>query len=340
MNHSRWAWQHGKDSRHVESDESTEDITINPKTGKVRTRKKRSSQPPRSLTAHLANLHLMLRSTYFSSWPLTVRFFSGDVHRVWKAWSERVDGFLPDNVKIVLDGDCTESSGDDARVGSIQQIQANYSKIQDYLEKAMFLLDDPQDLRCRVCEVKILPEDELIVVCPQANCCCTSHLICLSKAFLNAAGEPDQFVPTHGSCPACKEVVQWPLMMKELSLRSRGGKELQAMLKRKNRRKGANGTNPCVKEADINSAINRKGRPGRRSLSAEPTSEDRSGIGRDALGEHALEYFDLDDDWMDGLDFESDSDAGRHTKSLSKEPPPRLETVIEDSDWDDVEVLD
>lgn len=334
-----WAWQHGKESRHIESDAAAPcnsagtpelDINVKPKTGKPKSR--RRSSRPRSLAAHLANLHLLLRSTYFSRWPLTVRFFSPDAHRVWQVWSERVDGFLPDHIGIVLDGDCghedVQPNRNNTRVGSIQQIQAGYTNIQSYLEKAIFLLDDPQGLCCRICGAPVLPKNEPIVVCPQENCHCMSHLTCLSKIFLNETGDPGQFVPTHGSCPACKEIVQWPLIMKELSLRSRGGKELHAVLRKK--RKGKD---------DGDSAAPGKGDFDGRSSIVEPTPDNHLET-REPLWGHSVEESELDDDWTEGLDMESDSDADTRVKESSKGHPSRLEIVIEDSEEDDLEILD
>ena len=86
--------------------------------------------------AHLEDLHSLLRSTYFSSWPLRVRFFCADVYRVWRAWNDRVDSRLPDNVKVIIDGDNLTTppdskQGDElAPVGSINNLSVDYTRLE------------------------------------------------------------------------------------------------------------------------------------------------------------------------------------------------------------------
>lgn len=292
-----------------------EDVLLEQKTatgGKTAPKRRRSR---RSLKAHLEDLHALLRSAYFAPWPLRVRFFAADVHCAWKAWYDRVDEGLPGHMKIILDGDCVlpgqtgDDDGNDA-VGSVHGLPVNYAKFEDYLEKAAFLLDDPADLRCRVCQRQAIPREELMVVCPQTRCHCISHMVCLSARFLAAANDPDRFVPLHGICPACNQRVQWPVLMQELTLRRRGDREVQTILRRKKRRedtqrKGDNATGIHKHEA------------------AEP--------------EHAPESWDepnddLDENWVEELASESDSDT-EPSKPTSTDPAPsRLEIVIEDSE--------
>lgn len=325
----RWAWQHAGDSRHVKPDEeSSGHVVINPKSGKARPRARGSA---RSLTAHLSNLHRLLRSAYFSSWPLKVRFFCADVYRVWNLWNERVDGPIPDNIRVIRDGNCgppNDSSGDDC-VGSAQNIKADYSKIRDYLEKANFVLEDSERRRCKVCEAQVMPMEEPVLVCPQMNCHCIAHLLCLSERFLNATENPDQLVPTHGICPACKETVHWPLMMQELTLRCRGEKELRSILrkKKKDNKSSEDGLTEmhtdCVDEAD--SLVRNLPTVDPVQKSCFPTVEkQRDRDDRDLSP--------LDEDWLEALEFGSDSDADGRLTTQPKHNPSRIEIVIEDSD--------
>lgn len=281
----------------------------------------RSRPSQRSLTAHLSNLHLLLRSPYFSTWPLKVRFFSADVRRVWDLWCQRVDGGLPSNI-VISDG---------IAASSVQQIKTDYGEIQSYLEKATFLLDDPEDLRCKVCQAQILPMAELVVVCPQMNCHCIAHLLCLSEKFLSAE-ESDKFVPTQGICPACKEIVQWPLMMQELTLRCRGEKELQSILRKKrrndNKRPDGNSVDKDTKSIDsMLDEIN----PVTRHL---PTAESGTSYaaGKQPPDQDPRGDSPLDENWLDTLDFGSDSEVGDRLAPKPKQLPPRTEIVIEDSD--------
>ncbi|KAJ5542132.1 hypothetical protein N7461_008135 [Penicillium sp. DV-2018c] len=315
-----WAWQHPERSRHLDSDDELGSQTgpkpsANAKTGKLKPKPK--ARIRRSLKAHLEDLHSLLRSTYFSSWPLRLRFFRADVYGVWRLWSDRVPGRLPDNIKIILDGDNVAKAPakqDDGLtvVGSINNLSVDYTRIEDYLEKSMFMLEDLEDLQCGVCKQSISPETEQIVVCPLSDCRGTSHLLCLSTNFLDAVNEPDLLVPAQGTCPSCENIVQWPAMMRELSLRNRAEKEARAILKRKEER--------IRKESAATNASS-----GLRSSSIEPTT---------------LPEDDLGPDWYEEVDLESDSDFESQKKHRSSRTPSKLEIVIEDSDWDDAELVE
>ena len=305
-------------------------VVINPKTGKAKPRARRSA---RSLTAHLSNLHLLLRSPYFSGWPLKVRFFCVDVYRVWNLWNERVDGDLPPNIIVIPDGNCAPqiSPRSESCVGSIQNIKADYSKIQDYLEKATFLLDDSEGLRCKVCEAQVNPMDELVLICPQTNCHGISHLLCLSEKAINATENSNEFVPTHAICPACKETIAWSLMMQELTLRCRGEKELRSIL-RKKRKMSKEDSNNSSGEPNSNSAVNEA-----HSLAQSP--QKMSSVKESCLPTGGM-YFDendredspLDEAWLEDLEFGSDSDTVDWPGTRSKSNAPRAEIVIDDSD--------
>jgi structure-specific endonuclease subunit SLX1 len=47
----------------------------------------------------------------------------------------------------------------------------------------------------------------------------------------------------------------------------------------------------------------------------------------------------LDDGWYEEVDMESDTEHGAQRRR-SPPPPSRLEIVIEDSDWDDAEIIE
>lgn len=303
----RWAWQHTGNSRHVEN------VTLDSTTSATgKTMKPHRRRTRRSLKAHLEDLHALLRSTYFSTWPLRVRFFSADVHRAWKAWDDRVDETLPNHVQIILDGDCVVAHDTDDTVGNVYNIKNKYTVIEDYLEKAAFLLDDPTDLHCRICQGRVIPHDELVVVCPQTECHCISHMSCLSAKFL-AAGDSDQFVPLHGTCPACEKRTQWSVIMQELTLRRRGDKERRTILRRKQRRQNQN-------QKKKTGASSQSGKTQNSRLDETNSSDD------------SANDEPLDENWVEEMASESDSDTGSRSKTWEKPPAPQLEIVIEDSE--------
>ena len=315
----RWAWQHPERTRHIESDDevSRSKVIVNSKTGKT---KPRNSRSRRSLTAHLEDLHTLLRSTYFSNWPLRIRFFRADVHRVWRIWNDRVDAPLPDQ-KLILDGDSSGRATNTEAVGSIHQLTVDYSKLEAYLEKSMFLLDDTGDLQCHICKASAIPAMEQIVVCPRESCRGVNHLLCLSTKFLEAENDPESLVPSKGTCPTCKETVPWPWMMQELSVRNRAEKEAQVILRRKDRR------DRKKKSKDT------------RQTSVEPSIGTLPREGGGSSSELHQDDPQLEDDWFDG-DLESDSDHDGHRRIPTPPPPSALEIVIEDSEWDDAEIVE
>lgn len=277
------------------------------------------------MTAHLEDLHSLLRSVYFVAWPLRVRFFRADVYRVWRVWNERVDIPLPDN-KIILDGDCPGQGSNDIAVGSINGLSVDYTELKHCLEKSMFLLDDAHDLQCTLCKAVVVPSTEQIVVCPHTHCRSAHHLLCLSETFLKAANDPDIFIPTSGVCPACEAIVSWSLMMKELSLRNRAEKEVRAILRKKEKHDRMElAKNPSSKDEA----------PPVRQASVEPSQQAPRDAGVPLTTDDPL----LDEDWYDEVEMESDTEHGiqRHQ---SPTPPSRLEVIIEDSDWDDAEIIE
>lgn len=281
------------------------------------------------MTAHLEDLHFLLRSFYFINWPLRVRFFRADVYRVWKVWNERVETSLPSS-KIILDGDCPGHGDEGAAVGGIHQLPVDYTKLEEYLEKSAFVLEDAEDLRCAVCKMPGNPNTQQIVVCPRASCRGTSHLLCLSAKFLETTEDAGTFVPTQGACPTCEEVVQWPLMMQELCLRNRADKEVQTILRRKEKRERKESANQSpAKKGKSKSKISNV-----RMSSAEPSFDGQSEPAPDNMSQDDPK---LNDDWYEQVELESDTEFG-----IRKQSPPstRLEIVIEDSEWEDAELVE
>jgi structure-specific endonuclease subunit SLX1 len=289
-------------------------------------KKTKRKPPPRrtrhSLKAHLEDLHLLLRSTYFKDWPLTLRFFAADVSQAWRGWCDRVDGIIPDHIKIIADGNCTDifarHEERSSAVGSVQDIKVDYTPIRDYVEKGMFLLDDIKSSACKVCEAQY-KENDLAVVCPIASCNSTAHLLCLSEKFLGTATDMDRFVPLAGKCPMCAQTVQWPSMMQELSIRTRGRDMTRAMVNRCERK-----SRKALKDTEGKTATVEK-------PIVTATME------RDSSDEDFHDTDSLDDYWDKILD--SDLESGANCPPQQDSKDSKVEVVIEDSELDDDESL-
>jgi structure-specific endonuclease subunit SLX1 len=115
-------------------------------------------------------------------------------------------------------------------------------------------------------------------------------------------------------------------MMQELSLRNRAEKEVRTILWRKERRDR--------KEIANNSSSKDKAAPAHQA-SIEPSQQAPGDT------EFSLTAHDplLDDGWYEEVDMESDTEHGAQRRR-SPPPPSRLEIVIEDSDWDDAEIIE
>jgi structure-specific endonuclease subunit SLX1 len=244
-----WAWSNSHLTRHISQVErisfATTQTKTSPRTGRTR---RRPERPRSSLTDKLSNLHLLLRSPYFSRLPLEVNFFCEDVYRVWQTWCERVDGRLPSHIKIRLD---LKEEQDEARAasaeplpkrrrldlvgkGGVEGVDATYTSLRQTLEKGQFVFDHDEQLDCEVCKSPLALDQDLIAICPHGLCRSISHVKCLSKLFLaEGGGQEDALVPISGNCPSCAKGVQWVTLMKELSLRIRAAKEVQKILKKK-----------------------------------------------------------------------------------------------------------
>lgn len=51
----------------------------------------------------MMNLHLLLRVQSFARWPLSLRFFSSDVYKVWNTNDKKANGSMRSNFEIILD---------------------------------------------------------------------------------------------------------------------------------------------------------------------------------------------------------------------------------------------
>jgi structure-specific endonuclease subunit SLX1 len=125
--------------------------------------------------------------------------------------------------------------------------------------------------------------------------------------FLDEEGS-SQLVPTVGECPSCKKHVIWAALMKELSLRLRGGEIVSKILKPDRKRR----PNTESKEID--------------KTSAKATQADDYMLDEDD---------DLDENWISTVDVESGSEKIDRISTDKKGSHSRVEIVIEDSEIED-----
>jgi structure-specific endonuclease subunit SLX1 len=319
-----WAWHNSHLTRHISQDErisfATTQTKTSSRTGRVR---RRPGRPRSSLTEKLSNLHLLLRSPYFSTWPLEVSFFSEDVYRVWQTWCDRIDGRLPGHIKVRLDlkdepAEAPTTSIEPSRKrrrldlvgkGGVEGVDATYASLQPVLEKGQFVFDPEEQLDCDVCKRRLALDQDLAVICPHAECRSVSHADCLARYF-RVEGMSESVIPTGGTCPSCQKAVLWISLMKELTLRLRGAKEVQKILKKAK-------AGPIL---DI-------------SEEEDELSDEEDALTANDIADEGLR--DGDDDVMSVTSVGSES-SNMTTTSVRQRG--RLDTVVEDSD-DEIEIL-
>ena len=313
-----------------------------------------------SLSDQLSNLHLLLRVSAFRRWPLAVNFFSKDVYDTWQSCHGNADAIIRSGIKVKFDMNqaidvpqpanlSVSSPGNKKRKqeamgqGGIMGIDIGYTYLKGPIEKSTFLLADSETINCSVCGKEMGFERKLLLVCPIARCRAVCHLSCLGDKFLRDEGVSDSIVPTSGKCPECNSETLWVDLVKEMSLRLRGKKELAILTKK---RRGRKAKVPKLAKAGVSKA--------EVSQSEDETDTDSD---NGALGAALLPAGDEDDLLQDQWRFQEKDDdddltsvtsaASGFSDGIDMPSPgkpsvaaPRLKTVIEDSEWDDAEILD
>lgn len=295
----------------------------------------------------------------FARWPLEVRFFCEDVHDVWLRSNASVTSEINTGVKVVLDPKQPPAESLDEREilnaaqvkrrmkreaigkGGVEGVDIGYSRMRNHVEKSLSLLAEGETNRCAICETNIGPLATTVLVCPQENCRAVSHMACLAQHFLcDTEHQSESVLPTSGKCPLCKSELQWIDLVKEMSLRVRGEAEVAKLMKK-----------PRVRKAKILKGKEVLSTNVAAEITSDETDEDDNRSPADEVLETENEVEDqLPDDWhlqedsSDGMsvasatsDVSSCLDPTNQTKPIGQ--APRLEIVIEDSDWYDADLL-
>ncbi|KAI1442975.1 hypothetical protein F5Y02DRAFT_228782 [Annulohypoxylon stygium] len=211
--------------------------------------RKRSGHPKRprhTLASILSNVHLLLRVPSFSRWPLNVHFFAPDAYEAWGKWCDTVDDPLRDTIQILTDFG-SSSSGLNETGGShsenesekpwgIHALPLDYTPMKEYVAKTKSIYDFEREGDCVVCRERLKPGEGLYATCSNVGCEGTGHVSCWSRHMLEKEAGED-IIPISGHCPQCGGQVAWIDLMKEMSLRVRGTKEVDKLLKKPRRRK-------------------------------------------------------------------------------------------------------
>ncbi len=283
-------------------------------------RRKRPARPRLGLTEELANLHLLLRVDSFRAWPLQVRFFCEDVYRVWQRWTERAGAKLRQGVDVVLD-----DSG-------IAKLEIGYASSKSHLQKSLRLVQGSSKPKCAVCG-KLVHKGALLATCPRETCESTSHLNCLADRFLGEkTDDREDILPTEGHCPSCNSATRWIDVVKELTLRTRGEKEVAKLLKEPRTKKTKGRKEKITGEVAMTNVDG-----------TEDSGSNDSDVEMKEASEQEWRYVDEDEDDIMSVTSTASEASQFSTRATGPAPLVRkkgLDPVIEDTDWDEAEVLD
>ena len=228
--------------------------------------------------------------------------------------------------------------------GGIEGLDLGYSELKNHIEKSNFMLAEGKVLKCAVCAKNLGPKTAMALVCPQEDCRIASHMTCLATKFIEDEGAGAAITPISGRCQGCKVELQWIHLIKELSLRVRGEKEVAKVTKKLTEQK--------TKTQVPNTMIAVASQPEAHTFEEEDvvdSNEDIAGVDMRALdaSDESLpdDWQYQDDDNEDLMSVRSDHTAlsdGVEAASPAKRPPaaPNLPALIEDSELDDTEFSD
>lgn len=133
-------------------------------------------------------------------------------------------------------GSGEEEAGGAAQGWGVHALPLDYAPLGSYVEKAQNITSFEREGQCVVCHEHLEHGKGLYAICSNSGCEGVGHLDCWSRHLLRQKGEADDdgiLLPMEGRCPECDGAVKWGDMMKELTLRTRGEKEVGQLLRRR-----------------------------------------------------------------------------------------------------------
>ncbi|KAL8751971.1 MAG: hypothetical protein Q9199_006066 [Rusavskia elegans] len=363
-----WAWQNFHTTKKIPNDQRLDmpkeaakrkKSKLPPSNAEHQQKKrKRIKRPQLNLRNSLSNLHLLLRVPSFNRSPLAIRFLCSDVYQSWLTHSKRDGGELREDFRVFCDFekfpkptvDLESSTAEAAEkkeshtMAILEKIDVTYSGLKPHIAKSIALAAEMRLQICSVCEHVLDPENAMILVCPSEQCPAVSHMACLAKKWLQTQPSPGFLLPISGTCSQCSREHQWIDIVKESSIRARGGKHLAKLMKEPRMRKSKVMEGPTSsKDAHAENRARAGGPPKDLQIMFEDSLTDIDLLATDP------EDDPLPDGWQELVDDEDNmsvtsTESGIQSRNGSPEAPSKkrqkLEVVIEDSEWDSAEVLD
>lgn len=319
----RWAWQNFHVTKHIADDQRLD--------WPIKRPGKKSLCPLLTLERALTNLHLLLRVPSFNRWPLALRFFCIDIYEEWLRFSNEASGELRDGLRV----------HEPSSAEGIECINVTYSTLQPHVEKSVSLRTEKGTKICSICAIPISSQTSTVLTCPSERCRAMSHMTCLAQTCSEGGQADEDLVPIRVRCPECNEKHQWVDLVKELSIRIHGEKDPTRSMKASRARKSKTPKSSTMSDAVAPEDDH--------SGPAERVQSLGDGITVADLLTMETEDVPLSDSWHELEENDDNWSVASTETGLSSRPgspvdlakqQPKLEIVIEDSEWDSAEVLD
>lgn len=184
----------------------------------------------------MANIHLLTSVPSFVRWPLNLHFFDKDARNAWNDFLKREGKSPREGLKVLEDygpgSTTTAMEASSQAEWGIHALPLDYYPLKEYAKKAHDVVSFEQEGQCVHCHKSLEPGKGLHPMCSNEGCSAMGHLDCWGNHALDGG---DSVIPNSCRCPACGGEVRWGDLMKELSLRVRGEKEVEKLLKKKRR---------------------------------------------------------------------------------------------------------
>ena len=195
-------------------------------------------RPFYSLKSVMANIHLLVGVPSFERWPLNVHFFAREARAAWDEWLVSNNKSVREGLEIMEDfgPPNAEPAGSSKPNWGIHALPLDYAPMKDYVEKASNIVSFEREGNCVHCHQALESGKGLYPMCTNDGCESIGHLACWSK-HAQGASENRNIIPLNCKCPSCGGQIRWGDMMKELTLRVRGEKDVEKLLKKRRGRR-------------------------------------------------------------------------------------------------------
>lgn len=156
-------------------------------------------------------------------------FLDEDPYKAWEKWVKSLDKPPRQGLKLVKEFATSKDAPPDAPSG-VHALPIDYGPMKAYVQKAQDVVSFEQEGNCVICREQLDSGRGLQPMCPNEGCEAMGHLDCWSQHALKS-DVSDNVLPDSCECPSCAGQIFWADMMKELSLRVRGKKEITKLLK-------------------------------------------------------------------------------------------------------------